>query len=151
MVSGGAVKGRKPTPSSLKTLLGNPSRRPFNENEPKPEGGARCPKTLSPEARRHWRRLEKVLVPLGLLSAGDTDLFGMLCVALARLDRARAEIAKASEVVAIKGRPALHPWLRVEAEASTTVIRPKTLLDCVYQSRPFWSVPGFTFGVSSSC
>ena len=50
-------QGRKPQPTALKVLKGNPGRRPLNEDEPKPEVLLpRPPAHLSPVARREWRR-----------------------------------------------------------------------------------------------
>ena len=46
-----ATRGRKPKPTALKVLEGNPGKRPLNENEPKPERKApECPSWLEPEA-----------------------------------------------------------------------------------------------------
>ena len=47
-----ATRGRKPKPTALKVLEGNPGKRPLNENEPKPENKApRCPSWLEQEAK----------------------------------------------------------------------------------------------------
>ena len=110
-------------PSAVRAMLGNPSRRPFNENEPKPSGAARCPTQLRPEVRKIWRRLSRVLHPLGLLTAGDADSFALLCVALERWHRAQQQIIAFGEVIRVKDRPQLSPWLRVAAEAEATIIR----------------------------
>lgn len=37
------MKGRKPKPTTLKLVTGNPGRRPLNENEPIPEGDLETP------------------------------------------------------------------------------------------------------------
>ena len=42
-----AQRGRKPKPTVLKELEGNPGRRPLNKNEPKPNKKApRCPNVI---------------------------------------------------------------------------------------------------------
>ena len=39
-----ATRGRKPKPTALKVLEGNPGKRPLNENEPiPPKGSIKCP------------------------------------------------------------------------------------------------------------
>ena len=46
-------RGRKPKPTALKKLEGNPGKRPLNELEPVPPTVAlRCPNYLLPEARK---------------------------------------------------------------------------------------------------
>ena len=55
-----ATRGRKPTPTAIKDLEGNPGKRKLNENEPKPEKKApACPKWLSKDARKEWHRLPR--------------------------------------------------------------------------------------------
>jgi len=57
-----ATRGRKPKPTALKVLEGNPGKRPLNLNEPKPEKKAsKCPSWLEPEAKKEWRRMSKTL------------------------------------------------------------------------------------------
>ena len=42
-----ATRGRKPKPTAMKELEGNPGKRPLNPNEPRPERKApRCPAWL---------------------------------------------------------------------------------------------------------
>lgn len=44
-----ATRGRKPKPTELKLLEGNPAKRPLNKNEPNPEKKApRCPTGTNP-------------------------------------------------------------------------------------------------------
>ena len=55
-----ATRGRKPTPTAIRELEGNPGKRPLNTREPHPERKApACPKWLEPEAKKEWRRLAK--------------------------------------------------------------------------------------------
>ena len=63
-----AKRGRKPKPTALKKLEGNPGKRPLNELEPLPQVTMlRCPNWLEPEARTEWRRLAPVLIGAGIL------------------------------------------------------------------------------------
>ena len=58
LISKMGTRGRKPTPSAIKALEGNPGKRALNEREPRPEKKApSCPKWLEPEAKKEWRRL----------------------------------------------------------------------------------------------
>ena len=80
-----ATRGRKPTPTAIKELEGNPGKRPLNKNEPKPTKKAPpCPKWLEPEAKKEWRRLAKKMEQLGVLTEVDMAAFAGYCQAYAR-------------------------------------------------------------------
>ena len=70
-----AVRGRKPKPTALKVLEGNPGHRPLNKKEPMPKGKLpRCPEWLEDDAKKEWKRLGKVLaemVDVGAMVADD--------------------------------------------------------------------------------
>ncbi len=75
-----AIKGRKPKPTKLKIMEGNPGKRPLNLNEPKPLPIApECPKELSPNAKKIWNRFYPELEMLGLLTIIDEMTFAGLC------------------------------------------------------------------------
>ena len=81
-----ATRGRKPKPTAIKILEGNPGRRPLNKNEPKPKEKKKlqCPSHLNAEAKKEWRRLSKVLIEMGVLTELDTAAFAGYCQAYAR-------------------------------------------------------------------
>ena len=55
-----ATRGRKPKPTAMQELEGNPGKHPLNTSEPKPNKKApACSKWLEPEAKKEWRRLAK--------------------------------------------------------------------------------------------
>lgn len=67
------MAGRRPTPTALKVLRGNPGRRPINKAEPKPAGPVGdAPDDLEPEARAFWDRVVREL-PAGVLTAADRE------------------------------------------------------------------------------
>ena len=67
-----ATRGRKPTPTAIKELEGNPGKRKLNDKEPRPEKKApSCPKWLEPEAKKEWRRLAKKMELMGVLTEVD--------------------------------------------------------------------------------
>lgn len=66
------MRGRKPTPTHLKVLRGNPGKRKINTKEPKPKPVApKCPKWMGPVGRKEWRRVVPELERLGLLTVVD--------------------------------------------------------------------------------
>lgn len=95
-----APKGRKPKPSALKLLEGNPGKRELNSLEPTPEKKApKCPSWLDAEAKKEWRRLVKQLEDLGLLTQVDMAAFAGYCQAFARWKEAEEFISKHGTIV----------------------------------------------------
>ena len=90
-----ATRGRKPKPTALKVLEGNPGKRPLNKNEPQPEKKApRCPSWLEPEAKKEWRRMAKTLENIGVLTQVDKAAFAGYCQAYARWKEAEEFLSK---------------------------------------------------------
>lgn len=80
-----AVRGRKPTPTALKVLEGNPGKRKLNGAEPRPTKKAPdCPEWLEPEAKKEWCRLAETMEKLGVLTELDWTSFAGYCQAYAR-------------------------------------------------------------------
>ena len=90
-----AQRGRKPKPTALKELEGNPGRRPLNKNEPKPgQKAPRCPSWLEEEAKKEWKRMSKLLEQMGLLTEMDMAAFAGYCQAYARWKEAEEFITQ---------------------------------------------------------
>ena len=71
-----ATKGRKPKPTAMKLLEGNPGKRPLNVHEPiPPKGTVKCPAWLLPEAKKEWKRLAPALEAMGVLTMADQTAF----------------------------------------------------------------------------
>lgn len=72
------MAGRKPKPTALKKLEGNPGKRKLNTKEPVPEKGMPdCPKWLLPEAKEEWKRLCQKLSEMGVLTEIDMAVSGV--------------------------------------------------------------------------
>ena len=94
-----ATKGRKPKPTAMKILEGNPGKRPLNDKEPiPPKGTIRCPTWLEPEAKKEWRRLSSSLETMGVLTTADIAAFAGYCQAYARWKEAEEFITKHGSV-----------------------------------------------------
>ena len=90
-----AIRGRKPTPTRIKKLHGNPGRRPLNAGEPHPEPAIPSPpEFLSDDAKREWERVSKQLFRLGLLSQLDRTSLAAYCQAYGRWKQAEAALAE---------------------------------------------------------
>lgn len=93
-------RGPQPTPTSIRKLNGNPSRRPFSEKEPKPPAGEpRMPKGLSRRARQEWRILVDQLSEMDVLSSVDGIALGLLCTDIAELERVFSDLTKTGYLV----------------------------------------------------
>ncbi len=92
------MKGRKPKPTKLKLLAGNPGKRPLNEDEPQfapdlPE----APGFLLPEARAEWDRIAGQLFAQGVLTSVDRGALAVCCQAWGRAVQAESALAELAE------------------------------------------------------
>lgn len=88
------MRGRKPRPSHLKLLDGNPGHRSLNANEPKPAKIMPTPPVfLAGEALAEWRAMTAELSVLGLLTGIDKATLAAYCQAWARWHQAEKALA----------------------------------------------------------
>jgi P27 family predicted phage terminase small subunit len=111
--------GRKPKPTAIKELAGNPGKRPLNKNEPKPEGIPACPSQLNAVAKREWTRVSKELIPMGLLTSVDRASLAAYCTVYARWVKAEADITRLGEYIksSKSGYLIQAPWVGVANKA----------------------------------
>ena len=109
------MRGRKPTPSAIKRLTGNPDKRPMNPREPKPIRGApTCPAHLSPTAKAEWKRLIRQLVLLGMMSELDRAVLAAYCQTYGRWVEAEKKLAETPALIKLpSGYVQQNPWLAV--------------------------------------
>lgn len=107
--------GRRPEPTALKVLRGNPGKRPLNLREPRPEVTVPpCPAHLTGEARREWRRASRLLAQMGLLSRMDKAALALYCQAWGRWVDAEDYLKKYGVMVkSPSGFPMQSPYLAV--------------------------------------
>ena len=109
------MRGRKPVPTALRLVTGNPGKRPFNPHEPKPRLAIpSCPAHLSPSAKAEWKRLARTLHDLGVISALDRAALAAYCQAYGRWVEAERKL---KETPALLRTPAGYvqpsPWLGI--------------------------------------
>lgn len=79
------MAGRRPTPTALKLIQGNPGKRALNKAEPKPQIKApTCPGHLSKEAKAEWRRIMPILINLGIMTKIDRAALAAYCQSYGR-------------------------------------------------------------------
>ena len=107
--------GRKPKPSALKLLQGNPGKRGVNKKEPRPSGIPECPSHLDKVAHAEWNRLVPELTRLGLLTSVDRAALAAYCSAYSRWVQAEKMVAKFGTVIESpkSGYPVQNPHVSV--------------------------------------
>ncbi|UQY45057.1 phage terminase small subunit P27 family [Mixta hanseatica] len=92
------MAGRRPKPTHLKVVTGNPGKRALNKKEPKPTREIPSPPShLTDEGKTAWGRLSVLLDGMGVLTVADA-------FALERLCDVYAEILQLREDVEAEGR-----------------------------------------------
>lgn len=87
------MAGRKPKPTAVKKLEGNPGKRKLNSKEPVPAKGIpACPDWLMPEAKKEWERLAELMNQMGVLTEVDMAAFAAYCQSYARWKEAQEHI-----------------------------------------------------------
>lgn len=72
--------GRRPQPTALKVLRGNPGKRRLNAAEPKPpDGVVTRPERLSAGAVIAWNELAPICLHMGTLTTADVTVFATMC------------------------------------------------------------------------
>ena len=96
--------GRKPKPTALKLLEGNPGRRNlskpapvFDSDKPSP------PPFLNNDALQEWHRLIDILFETGVMTETDRAAFAAYCQSYGRWVQAERQIAKLQEKNELNG------------------------------------------------
>ena len=94
------MAGRRPTPTKLKVISGNPGHRPLPQDEPQPEiKQPDPPEWLSGEALREWNRVVPELFKLKLISEIDRSGIVAYCVAYGQYVRAQGDIKTLGAII----------------------------------------------------
>jgi P27 family predicted phage terminase small subunit len=119
MAEGPKMPGRKPKPTALKELAGNPGHRPLNKAEPvPPEGTPVCPADLSADAKTEWNRIAPDLVQMGVLSRIDTAALAGYCECWSRWRDAERNLSKFGSVIkSPSGYPVQSPYISIASRA----------------------------------
>ena len=98
-----AKPGPRPQPSNIKKLRGNPSGRPLNPAEPKPDMTLpEPPDMLSEDARKQWDLVAPQLHSMGVLSQIDATALEMYCVAFGQWRHAQEKIRLLGPIIKIE-------------------------------------------------
>ena len=119
------MRGRRPKPTRLKALTGNPGKRPLNAGEPRPEIAIpECPAELGPVARREWERLAGELAALRMITALDRAALAAYCGAYAMWLEATEAIQKYGTMVkSPSGYPVQSPYVSIANRQAEIMMR----------------------------
>jgi P27 family predicted phage terminase small subunit len=119
------MAGRKPKPTNLKVLEGNPGKRQLNPSEPKLDASVpKCPAWLSKEAKREWKRLVPFLEKAGLLTQADRAAFAGYCQSYANWIEAEAHLAaEGSTFETPNGYQQQSPWVSIAQTNQKNMLR----------------------------
>src|SRR5574341_2082004 len=109
----GVKRGRKPDPTALRLLRGNPGRRPLPTNEPQPpDASVEPPAWLDETAKVEWRRVATMLSLDGVLTEMDSDALCAYCETWVRWKEATAKIRQFGMVIkSPNGMPMPSPYV----------------------------------------
>jgi P27 family predicted phage terminase small subunit len=121
------MAGRRPIPTKLKLLRGNPGHRRLNPDEPKPRELSKAPPApvfLGEIAKAEWRRRAREFVDLGMLTSADLGVLAGYCEAFGRFAEASEEFRRLGRPYTIttdKGFTVKHPLLGIIDAAEKTM------------------------------
>ena len=120
---------RKPKPTNIKKLEGNPGRRKLNTNEPQPgDAGIIPPDKISPGALKFWKRLAPELHGCGLLTALDHDTLLAYCESAAAFIEATEMIKQDGALYETKNYKTVSPWVNIQNKALANMAKFGSLL-----------------------
>ena len=113
------MQGRKPKPTALKVLAGNPGKRALNQFEPRPKAVMpRPPEHLSDEEKAKWKVLVRELHALGLVTKIDVDALAMYCTIFVRWMKAEKMVREKGEIIkTAAGNIIQNPYLSIANRA----------------------------------
>lgn len=128
------MPGPRPTPTHLRLLRGNPSKRPINDREPKPELPPEPPAPpdfLDDYAVEEWRRIAPELHRLRLLSHVDVAALAGYCFAFSQWKTAAESLRRMGvtdpvmrgQLVKGEGGATVNPLIWVARHALRDTIR----------------------------
>ena len=116
-----AKPGPRTTPTKLKLLKGNPGKRKLPDNEPEPEKPIKpppAPRHLDKLAKKEWRRISKLIHPLGLLTKIDLTALSAYCATYSLWVDAMLQIQEHGVLIkAQSGFPMQSPYLQIANKA----------------------------------
>ncbi len=146
------MRGRKPTPTKLKLITGNPGHRPLPPDEPQPPSEIpKCPRHLDKEARKEWRRITGEFKELGVITKLDMAVLAQYCEAYSKWAQAERMIQEKGMIFTLPaktktfkdgtveksggGFPIMNPYFHIANKAKDQMIKAAIELGITPSSR----------------
>lgn len=131
------MAGRRPKPTALKKLAGNPGRRPLNENEPKFRElrGAEPPIWMGELATTMWETVVPELVRNKVLTIADLHNVESFCMAYQRWREAEEDINANGLVIHTEKSVIKNPSVTIVNEAKKQMLQYGSVLGLDPSSR----------------
>lgn len=116
--------GRRPRPTHLKALEGNPGKRPLNLAEPKtPPGRPIAPPDLSDDAKKEWQYIVPKLDEMGVLHKADRRNLVIYCELVATFNEATNWVKDKGVIVSgrNKGEAVKNPAVQIQRDAARLI------------------------------
>ena len=109
------MRGRKPKPTRLKLIEGNPGKRRSRTREASPRLLIpTCPAHLSPSAKAEWKRLAREMHTLGIITNLDRSALAAYCQAYGRWVEAEKKLKETPLLIKLpSGYIQQSPWLAI--------------------------------------
>lgn len=119
------TRGRKPKPTAVKELAGNPGKRKLNKNEPKPDVEIPpCPAHLTGVAKEEWERVTIQLQAMGVIAEIDRAVLAAYCTAYKDYVNAEKELEKEGDVIFYEsGNAAQNPRVGIKNKAIEKMVK----------------------------
>jgi P27 family predicted phage terminase small subunit len=118
------ARGRKPKPTWLKVITGNPGRRPLNREEPQPDGNLREPPHWFSARQRILWDVCIAAAPAGLLKLLDSTVLETFIVAKSLHEEAALKIEQYGAVVkSADGGHARSPYVGILNQQSAVMLK----------------------------
>lgn len=133
------TRGRKPIPTTLQLLRGNPGKRPLNTDEPRTPLLSADPiphELRDAAARDEWKRLAPELINCGQVTIADRTMLVAYCLKYGQWLRLEEEALKHPLIVkGAHGNPITNPAIRAANQTLDLVIRAAAELGITPTSR----------------
>jgi len=133
------LRGRKPVPTHLKLIAGNPGKRKINYNEPTPDSKApQQPPDMDGDEMAAWLYVTGELEKMGILASSDLGIITAYCThwgTYTRAKRAFQEGGSQDVITTITGSLKKSPFLQIQETALRNLERTSSELGLTPSSR----------------
>jgi len=138
------MRGRKPTPTSIKLVRGNPGKRAINKKEPIPSGNLTAPPDWLTEDQKAGWAYAIAGAPLGLLKHLDRSVLAIWVVAEDLHRQASIAVSKFGLITKSpsKGEPMQNPYLPIINRQAQIMLKAAAEMGFTPSSRSRLSVEG---------